>query len=1027
MNPILYPENEELFNNNGIGILSDAISCKTTWSGNGVFDLIMEYPTDGLYFSEIYERRIIYQIPNPYRKPQPYIIKDIVKRMDGVAEIYAEHVLYELSGVPVLPFKASSAAAAMAGLKANEAEKSKFTFTTDKTTVANFAVTVPTPAWNLLGGQEGSILDVYGGEYDFDHWNLKLYNQIGKDNGVVIRYGKNLKDLEQERNIANVYTGVLGYWADMDGNIVYSEPKVIAVEGNFSHKKILTLDLSMEWQDAPTPAQVESRVRSYIKANKVGKPTVSLTVSHELLEQTDEYAGFETLERLETFDTVTVQFEKLGINVKAKVAETVTDALSERYESVKIGSVKASITNTIIKQEQEIQKKPDINTVQQTVNSAAQSIIGAKGGSKLDIFDGEKTVGTMYLDTDDVKTAKNIMLLNNEGIAFTNNGVNGPWTQAITIDGGLANQWIETWKLTANIIAAGILQSRDGKTFFLDLDNGILKMKATELSIGGKTVDQIAQEKADAAQQAASKELQDYANAVTGSLENLQGQIDGQIQTWFYDYVPTASNAPAAEWTTTEEKNKHLGDLFYIVNNATQGGQAYRWALVNGVYKWVLIEDAEVTKALADAAKAQDTADSKRRVFVTQPVPPYDIGDLWTQGTSGDLMRCKTARQGGSYVSSDWEKATKYTDNTALTEFVNGTYKSTVEQLKQQADQKAETWYQSTDPSLNWSASEKPEHSGDIWYNTSTQQSYIYNGTAWQEMKTNPPEAVFDKIDGKAQVFVSQPVPPYSIGDLWTDSSTGDLRRCKTSRASGSFSASDWILATDYVTSSDAADIASGAVAAQTQLDIFNKLTNNGQLQGLFMQDGKLYINATYLSTGRIQKGNSYWDLTNGGLQMEGNFRTSSGNYTFDFWAAVLKLMEGDNLRVRAYTMSSSGGGIVQVFKGTEKENGTKDSTTRYSYLTGESLGVGQNQNGEYVGTVRCGAINAASISADKVSGDSVNVGGGSNYANITSSGINMRSDTYGVKVGMYGTDLNTVHYENILINGSYRKILVVN
>lgn len=891
VNPILYHENEELFNNNGIGILSDAISCNATWSGNSVFDLIMEYPTDGLYFSEITEGRIIYAIPNPYRKPQPYIIKDIVKRMDGVAEIYAEHVLYELSGSPVLPFKASSAAAAMAGLKANEVEKSKFTFTTDKTTVADFAVTVPTPAWNLIGGQEGSILDVYGGEYDFDHWNLKLYNQLGQDNGVVIRYGKNLKDLEQERNISKVYTGVLGYWADMDGNIVYSEPKVIAVEGNFIHKKILTLDLSAEWEETPTPAQVESRVRSYIKANKIGEPTVSLTVSHELLEQTDEYAGFEPLERLETFDTVTVQFEKIGINVKAKVAETVTDVLTERYISVKIGSIKANITDTIIKQEQEIRKKPDINTVQQTVNSAAQSIIGAKGGSKLDIFDGEKTVGTMYLDTDDIKTAKNIMLLNNEGIAFTNNGVNGPWTQAITIDGGLANQWIETWQLTANIIAAGILQSRDGKTFFLDLDNGILKMKATEFSIAGKTVDEIAQDKADAAQQAASKELQDYANAVTGSIENLQGQIDGQIQSWFYSYVPTASNAPASGWTTTDEKNKHLGDLFYIVDNATQGGRAYRWALVNGVYKWVLIEDAEVTKALADAAKAQDTADSKRRVFVSQPVPPYDVGDLWAQGASGDLMRCAVSRQSGSYVSSDWVKASKYTDNTALVEFINGDFAETVRDIQDSVDGKAETWYQATDPSTVWT--DKNAHKGDIWYNTSVQKSYRWTGTAWEELKTTPPDAVFDKIDGKAQVFVSQPVPPYSIGDLWTDSSTGDLRRCKTSRTSGAFNASDWVLATDYVTSSDAADIASGAVSAQTQLDIFNKLTNNGALQGLYMQDGKLYINAEYLAAGRIQKGNSYWDLNNGSLQMQGNFRTVSGDLTADLWGGVFKMLVG--------------------------------------------------------------------------------------------------------------------------------------
>ena len=166
------------------------------------------------------------------------------------------------------------------------------------------------------------------------------------------------------------------------------------------------------------------------------------------------------------------------------------------------------------------------------------------------------------MDKNNLHEAKNVWRWNNGGFGFSPNGYNGPYKVAITQDGQFVADFITTGTLVANIIKAGVLQSNDGETFFLDIENGVLKMKATEFSIGGKTVDQIAQEKADAAQQAASKELQDYANAVTGSLENLQGQIDGQIQTWFYDYVPTAINAPASSWTTTDERNKHLGDLF---------------------------------------------------------------------------------------------------------------------------------------------------------------------------------------------------------------------------------------------------------------------------------------------------------------------------------------------------------------------------------------------------------------------------------------------------------------------------------
>lgn len=163
-----------------------------------------------------------------------------------------------------------------------------------------------------------------------------------------------------------------------------------------------------------------------------------------------------------------------------------------------------------------------------------------------------------------------------------------------------------------------------------------------------------------------TEDLADFSDTVTADIDNLQGQIDGNITTWFYDYVPTTSNYPASSWTTTELKNQHLGDLFYIVNNDEDNGQVYRWALVSNSYQWILVEDAEVTKALADAAKAQDTADSKRRVFTSQPTPPYDVGDLWSQGPSGELMRCKTARTNGSYVASDWEKASKYTDDSSV-------------------------------------------------------------------------------------------------------------------------------------------------------------------------------------------------------------------------------------------------------------------------------------------------------------------------------------------------------------------------
>ena len=182
-----------------------------------------------------------------------------------------------------------------------------------------------------------------------------------------------------------------------------------------------------------------------------------------------------------------------------------------------------------------------------------------------------------------------------------------------------------------------------------------------------------AQESAGDALDAATTNTEDltaFQNSVEIALDGLQGQIDGSIMTWFYEYVPTNENEPASEWTTTDLKNNHLGDLFYD----TITGYCYRWQVQNNEYSWQRITDVDVTKALADAAKAQDTADDKRRVFVgmASPTPPYDVGDLWAQGSTGELMKCKIAKTSGqSYAATDWEKASKYTDDSKADQVQN--------------------------------------------------------------------------------------------------------------------------------------------------------------------------------------------------------------------------------------------------------------------------------------------------------------------------------------------------------------------
>jgi hypothetical protein len=212
--------------------------------------------------------------------------------------------------------------------------------------------------------------------------------------------------------------------------------------------------------------------------------------------------------------------------------------------------------------------------------------------------------------------------------------------------------------------------SADGKTYF-DLANSIIGGNIRFRSTNG--TDKNVSDLEDELNERIDRQAQEFVEAVGG----LQSQIDGAIESFFYEYNPTTSNVPASQWTTTEEKNKHLNDTFTNLKT----GRSWRWTKSGSSYSWVEITDTATVEALAKAGQAQDTADSKRRVFVSTPYPPYDIGDLWVQGTSGDIMRCKTARASGSYYASDWVKASKYTDDSSLNNFINGDFK----QLKQDA------------------------------------------------------------------------------------------------------------------------------------------------------------------------------------------------------------------------------------------------------------------------------------------------------------------------------------------------------
>lgn len=348
--------------------------------------------------------------------------------------------------------------------------------------------------------------------------------------------------------------------------------------------------------------------------------------------------------------------------------------------------------------------------------------------------------------------------------------------------------------VNGRFIKTGRIESADGTTYF-DLDNSEIGGRIVFSSNGQeKTLEELGKE---------SLENKDFINnTLPGILSEIQSQLDGQIEQFFETYDPTLTNAPAKDWTTNQMKENHLGDLFYN----TESGKVFRFIKNGSVYSWQVLQDSEVAQALALANDALALAKTKRRIFTSTPYTPYEVGDLWVQGGSGDIMRCKTSRATGSYTSSDWEKASKYTDNTELNKFINGTYNNAITDLTNQIDGKIETWFQTTDPASSWTTTAmKTKHVGDMWYHSTQKKLKRYSSSySWVNIEDQKAIDAYeaannaqDTADGKRRVFVSTPYPPYDIGDLWVNGK--DLRRCQTKKVQGqSYNINDWVVAVDY-------------------------------------------------------------------------------------------------------------------------------------------------------------------------------------------------------------------------------------
>lgn len=483
MIPILYETTETTFTTNGIGRLSDAVSCTVTEVRNGEYELEMEYPITGIHYSDIELTRLILAIPADGKNAQPFEIYDISRPLNGIVTIYARHISYRLNKITVGAFTAATCAAAMNGLKTNSIGTNPFDFWTDKVVSATFTVDTPSQIRGLLGGQEGSILDVFGkADYEFDRFLVKLHQNRGTDSGVTLLYGKNITALTNEADTSSVYTGIVPFYFSNGTLVTLPSPVYGDHRGDYPYDMVVPVDLTSKFENTvPTQAQIRTAAQSYMQKSEGWKINTNIKVSFVNLADTEEYKDIAGLQRVNLCDTVTVHHEALGVNATAQVVKTVYNVLLERYDSIELGAVSATLGQAITESIQEV--VPTFSAMEQAIKNGTDLITGNSGGYVvLKKNANGKPEELLVMDTEDINTATKVWRFNNSGLGYSNTGYNGTYRQAWTIDGAFYTDWVTAGRMTANIITAGTLKGFNDNVLF-DLDAGTLTLKNKALRI----------------------------------------------------------------------------------------------------------------------------------------------------------------------------------------------------------------------------------------------------------------------------------------------------------------------------------------------------------------------------------------------------------------------------------------------------------------------------------------------------------------------------------------------------------------
>lgn len=483
MIPILYESTETQFTSNGLGRLVDTISAVVTEERNGVYELEFEYPISGEKYELIKEGRIVAVTHDETGDIQPFILYKRTATIDGKVKFNAHHMSYRLSNIVVKPFTASGIVDAMAQIVPNSMNPNPFVFWTDKVVTSQFENETPRSVRSLLGGERGSLLDVFGkGEYEFDKWTVKLHLNRGQDSGVTIRYGKNLSDITQEIDASGYYNAVAPYWKGEDETVTL--PDLVVLE-DVDEIRAVPLDLTNEFENAPTQAELRDMARTRLENSSGINISENIKADFVQLWQTEEYKDYAPLQRVRLCDTVTIIYEPLGVySIQKKVIRVKWNVLLDRYDEIELGDSQVTLADLVVDMTQKITEDlPTTSMMANAIANATNKITGNKGGYVVLHSDAN---GTPYeflvMDSPDINTAVNVWRWNLGGLGFSSNGYNGDFSSlALTMDGQINADMITTGLLSANRIRGGVLQL-GGE----DNGNGVMELRTADGTLVGR-------------------------------------------------------------------------------------------------------------------------------------------------------------------------------------------------------------------------------------------------------------------------------------------------------------------------------------------------------------------------------------------------------------------------------------------------------------------------------------------------------------------------------------------------------------